>query len=50
MLNRNYWRFYYMKKVEFVEEVATKAGLTKADADRAVKAFEDLFVPNCWNI
>ncbi len=30
-----------MKKVEFVEEVATKAGLTKADADRAVKAFED---------
>lgn len=30
-----------MKKVEFVEEVAKKAGLTKADADRAVKAFED---------
>lgn len=28
-----------MKKVEFVESVANKAGLTKADADRAVNAF-----------
>ena len=27
-----------MKKAELVEAVATKAGLTKADADRAVKA------------
>ena len=30
-----------MKKVELVEEVAKKAGLTKADADRAVNAFVD---------
>ncbi len=28
-----------MKKVELVESVAKKAGLTKADADRAVSAF-----------
>lgn len=28
-----------MKKVEFVESIATKAGLTKADAERAVNAF-----------
>ena len=27
-----------MKKAELVEAVATKAGLTKADADRAIKA------------
>lgn len=30
-----------MKKVELVEKVAEKAGLTKADADRAVKAVLD---------
>ena len=28
-----------MKKAELVEAVAEKAGLTKADADRAIKAF-----------
>ena len=30
-----------MKKAELVEAVAEKAGLTKADADRAIKAFAD---------
>ena len=32
-----------MKKAELVEAVAEKAGLTKADADRAIKAvFEEI--------
>ena len=32
-----------MKKAELVEAVAAKAGLTKADADRAIKAvFEEI--------
>lgn len=31
-----------MKKAELVEAVAEKAGLTKADADRAIKAFADV--------
>lgn len=30
-----------MKKAEFVEAVAEKAGLTKADATRAIDAFKD---------
>lgn len=31
-----------MKKAELVEKVAAKAGITKADADRAVKALTDV--------
>ena len=31
-----------MKKAELVEAVAEKAGLTKADADRAIKAFAEV--------
>ena len=31
-----------MKKAELVEAVAEQAGLTKADADRAIKAFADV--------
>lgn len=31
-----------MKKVELVEAVSKKAGLTKADAERAVSAFTDV--------
>lgn len=30
-----------MKKAEFVEAVAEKAGLTKADANRAIDAFKE---------
>lgn len=31
-----------MKKAELVEAVAERAGLTKADADRAIKALSDV--------
>ncbi len=31
-----------MKKAELVEAVAAKAGLTKADSDRAIKAFAEV--------
>ena len=31
-----------MKKAELVEAVAANAGLTKADADRAIKAFAEV--------
>lgn len=31
-----------MKKAELVEAVAEKAGLTKADADRAIKALSEV--------
>ena len=31
-----------MKKAELVEAVAAQTGLTKADADRAIKAFADV--------
>jgi DNA-binding protein HU-beta len=33
-----------MKKAEFIEAIAEKSGLTKADAEKAVKAFTDTLV------
>ena len=42
MLNKIiYGGHFNMKKSELVEAVAEKAGLTKADADRAIKAICD---------